>query len=611
MGVKRWKKFRYKGLLLIFSVFIGISVILFIERSGIHYTVSNLDHAYIEKEKSVRAEQVHSSLSKTCLLLTDSQNSSSNVATKEMEHILLDMKVGYELADIANLSDCGFQNFETVVVALPDVSPMGEKILELADWVKNGGSVMLAMPLERESYSILLNPKLGIISSEYQNVVVESIYPEETFMIGGGRSYPISDPFESSWSVELSDNVKVHAWSGDEKKVPLIWESPYGKGKFIVVNLGYYEKSMRGFYAASYSLLTDCVAYPVINGSVFYLDDFPSPVPSGNGIYIRRDYGLSIEDFYVKVWWPDMLNLASRYDIKYTGVLIENYEDVTTGEVKKQEDVQRYQYFGNMLLRQGGEIGYHGYNHQPLCLSNTDYQTLLPYKTWTNESAMKSTMKELTRFTEEMFPEIQKSVYVPPSNILSAEGRKMLTEDIPEIRTIASHYLADKFVYQQEFEVAEDGIVEQPRITSGCLIDDYMMLTALSELNMHFVNSHFIHPDDLLDEQRGAQLGWESLKENLDDYMQWLYTSAPQIDPLTGSQLSGRIQRFAAVSAEKDITEDEILFRIQNLYDSAYFIVRFNEGEPENITGGTLDHLTGNLYLLRADTEEVRVRMRR
>ena len=51
------------------------------------------------------------------------------------------------------------------------------------------------------------------------------------------------------------------------------------KGKFVVDNFGLYEKVVRGFYAASYSLLTDVGVYPVINGSAFYLDDFPSPVP--------------------------------------------------------------------------------------------------------------------------------------------------------------------------------------------------------------------------------------------------------------------------------------------------------------------------------------------
>ena len=31
-----------------------------------------------------------------------------------------------------------------------------------------------------------------------------------------------------------------------------------------------------------------------------------------------------------------MLNLASQYGLKYTGVMIENYEDKTDGEITKQ-----------------------------------------------------------------------------------------------------------------------------------------------------------------------------------------------------------------------------------------------------------------------------------
>ena len=155
---------------------------------------------------------------------------------------------------------------------------------------------------------------------------------------------------------------------------------------------------MRGFYAASYSLLTDVGVYPVINGSTFYLDDFPSPVPEGDATYVKRDYGMSISDFYMNVWWPDMLELASDHNIRYTGVIIENYEDATDGTIKKQKDTRRFQYFGNMLLHQGGELGYHGYNHQPLSLSNVDYGDVLPYDTWKNEAAMKKAVKRIDPF---------------------------------------------------------------------------------------------------------------------------------------------------------------------------------------------------------------------
>lgn len=347
--------------------------------------------------------------------------------------------------------------------------------------------------------------------------------------------------------------------------------------------------------------------YPVINGFVFYLDDFPSPVPSGDGTYVKRDYDMSIKDFYANVWWPDMLEIASDHNIHYTGVIIENYEDETNGKIKKQTDTSRFQYFGNMLLHQGGELGYHGYNHQPLSLSNTDYGDVLPYNTWKSEDAMKNAVNELLRFGNEMFPGVTMSVYVPPSNVLSEEGRKMLAKDFPEIKTIASNYFQGDFAYVQEFEVAEDGIVEQPRITSGAIVDDYMKMAALSELNMHFVNTHFLHPDDLLDEDRGAKLGWEKLKANLNNYMEWLDESAPSLRKMTGSELSGAIQRYGAVTFTKEVTEKEIRLTLENFYDKAYFMVRINEGTPGNVSGGALTHLTGNLYLLEADEATVTI----
>lgn len=601
------KPFRYSSLLWVLCAFLIIAAALFSERSGIHYAASSISHAYLESEEDLRAEQVLETLKKTCLLITNKQDAVSRAASAEWERILLDMKVGYTLADALTAEHYPFDDYETVVVALSNVSPMGVNLLQLTDWVRRGGSALFPLTLEQEVYSSLINPKIGILSSGQENVRVESYYPDEAFMLGGGRPYPITDPFESSRAVSLSEKAKVHVWSGDEKKLPLIWEQPYGEGKFVVVNMGNYEKNVRGFYASAYSLLTDCTIYPVINGAAFYLDDFPAPVHSGKSPYIQRDYGLPVNSFYSNIWWPDMLNLASKYHIKYTGALIENFGDQTDGTIVEPHDTQVFQHFGNMILHQQGEIAYHGYNHHPLYLENAPEHS--PYSTWTDETAMKDAMTELISFADELFPSIEKSVYVPPSNMLSAEGRKMISEHFPEIRTIASRYLVFDSLYHQEFEVAEDGIIEQPRITSGCVVSDYAMLTAVSELNMHFVNSHYMRPDDLLDEYHGAEMGWAALKDSLEGYLNWLYTSAPPLTPLTASQLSGRIQRFAAAAAEKTVTEDGFHFKILNLYDSAYFMVRFNEGKPLSADGGTLEHLTGNLYLLHAESEDVRIRM--
>ena len=44
---------------------------------------------------------------------------------------------------------------------------------------------------------------------------------------------------------------------------------------------------------------------------------------SGDGTYIKRDYGLSIKEFYTNIWWPDMLDMAEEHGVKYTGVIID------------------------------------------------------------------------------------------------------------------------------------------------------------------------------------------------------------------------------------------------------------------------------------------------
>ena len=96
-------------------------------------------------------------------------------------------------------------------------------------------------------------------------------------MVGGGKSFSITDSWESALAVRLSnsDDITVHAYTGDERQLPLIWESRYGSGKFVLDNFGLYTKEVRGLYAASYSLLNPVTVYPVINASCFTWTIFP------------------------------------------------------------------------------------------------------------------------------------------------------------------------------------------------------------------------------------------------------------------------------------------------------------------------------------------------
>lgn len=608
----RLRAFRWRKLLLIWAVFAAMAAILFAERSGIRYASTQFKLDYLPRTEALPAQTALFGQPVTCLLLYDSGQEGTSLAKEQFDRILLDMKVGVQAVDVhtAALADIPeFGQYKTVVVLMSDLDTLGKRLIDLMNWVQDGGSVLFGMTPAKTTYFDAVAARLGVQSSSWEYKVAESIVPTEDFMLGGGQRYELSDPFQSSLSVSLRDEATVYARTGDEG-VPLVWAAASGAGRVVVDNIGIYNKVLRGVYAASYSLLNDATVYPVINGAVFYLDDFPSPVPGGDGTYIRRDYGMSIADFYSKVWWPDLMKLAQKYSIRFTGVMIENYEDDTQSAPTRQPDAQQFRYYGSLLLRQGGEVGYHGYNHQPLVLPDTDYKDLYAYHQWPTENAIVAAMNELIAFQKSVLPHTDGSVYVPPSNVLSAAGRKVLGSKVPQIRTIASTYFGDgtSLPYVQEFGVATDGMVEQPRIVSGGMVDDtYMRLAAMSELNMHYVSTHFMHPDDLLDVDRGAEAGWEVYKGGFEDYLKWLSAAAPGLRKQTGTECSAAIQRYAQLTVSVQSTPKEWVVSLGNFVDEGWLFFRANEGAPGRVTGGELTRLTGDLYLLKANADTIHI----
>lgn len=572
------------------------------------------DDTFLIKRQEIEKEAA-------CLVLYNSTEANSVLAEEDIRSLFEQLHVEADFADLSVETVPSFEAYEKVVTALVEYDILGERAYELLDWVENGGGLFIYFPPQGDTFFRALAAQMGIQESGWQMYELPGFRCTSDLLLGGtGNDYMIEEPFESALTLSLSNDCIVHIVSADERELPVLWERRNGDGKIVFMNFGIMGKAYRGLYAAAYSLLSDAFSWPVINGSAFYLDDFPSPVPSGTSTYIERDYGLSVSDFYTNIWWPDLLEFAEQYGIRYSGMVIEDYSDNLDGPFETNMNSQRFQYFGSSLLRNGGEIGLHGYNHIPLCREGFDadfgndyvqgtYERLFDYDYWQTREDMSASIEELISFTESLYPGVTPQVYVPPSNILSEEARHMLAEDFPQIKAIASIYFEGDVEYIQEFEVAEDGIVETPRVISGLIIDSFMEISALSELNLHYVNSHFQHPDDVLDVDRGAEAGWEAMKNRLGEYLDWLYTSAPDIRNLTASEMAGAVQRYYYLDVEQEVTEDEIILDLTNFQDEAFLFLRINERPPEDpetcITGGTLQDMGGGLYLVTATADHI------
>lgn len=604
------KRNTFKVLIPIFALFICAAVVL-LERYGVTSKYTRDDQSNENLSYTAAVEE-----QKDCLILVSALDDESENFAQMMEIVLDGMKVGYDEKDIADVDFSNeLSNYQTAVITFQNWSFLGDNLLALSNWVKAGGNLMnTATPEPNSSFGVMCQ-KLGIVSGGTDYTGISSIHVIEGCMIGAteDNSYNLvsdgEEPLEISLSVQLDETCQKYVESGDGE-VPLLWSRSYGDGTFVILNDVLTDKYQRGFLCLAYSLLGDACIYPVINGSAFYLDDFPSPVPSGDSEYIERDYGIDTATFYSSIWWPTVLSWEEDFGIKHTGMIIEEYSDDVTAPFERNDSTTQFVTFGNMLLNNGGELGLHGYNHMPLCLKGVDDDMqFAEYSLWDSTDDMKASLTELNGFASDIFPNETFSVYVPPSNILTETGEEALLEACPDVKVIASSFLTDSVgkVFEQEFGIEDNGIIDTPRIISGCELDDYQMLTAFAELNFQYVNSHFMHPDDVLDEDRGADLGWEELSNRFYSYLTWLYGAAPDIRNLTGSEMGTAVSQYTNISINRQLEDNVLTVNLGGFSGEAYFLLRVNEGDVKDAEGCTYEKVIDNVYEIDATQDQLKI----
>lgn len=604
------KQNRWIVIILSIGILLGVTGLVFLERLGIKADSRISDVEELSPELLVDFDHIEGREKESLLIVDSSEN--SQAYREMMSYILEEMSVGYDIYEISEdtLEEMpNLEQYQTVIYSSKESEWMiqSNNIQVILEWVKEGGRFFSLMPDINSQIFTDYSKELGIKKINSKMADIYQIDFLTDFMIGSeGFSYEL-DSFETyGLDVTLMEDVIIHAKQTDSD-TPIIWEKGYGKGRIVVNNIDMNEKSARGMYAAQYSLLEDTFAYPVINSSIFFIDDFPAPMPDGYNRHISNFYEMELKSFFTNIWLPDIMEISSEYQIPFTSVMIATYKDDTAPPYDEAVDREFFSFFANLVNQTNGEIGYHGYNHQPLTLDGFDFKGELAYKHWNSIEEMFASLDALIEIRKWIFPEDEASVYVPPSNILSAEARKAMPEYIPDIQTIASLYIVENFEYGQEFTVADDGLVELPRTASGLSLSDYDWWLSMNELNFHFVNSHFFHPDDLLDEERGAAQGWESLQQSFREYLDWLKKIAPGLRNQTASDAAKMVQRYDVATLKRMEDEDTYRIEIANFYDALDCIIRVRDKEIKSVEGGSLTPLTSEVYLLHAEKNIVTI----
>ena len=595
-------KHSFAWLLFPLLVLVFVGAFMAYERSGVEYQIRYPPMRFLPPTHIVEDTQSDAIHAKT-LVLYDSEFIYGEEHVETVLDTLDSMRVTYNTYDVSSGETYNIEEYDSVVVALFDLQNIETLILYLVDWVDSGGKVLFSIRPDPSDTFTAIYRKLGIISAGEDLVIVQGIKFTDDLLPGTeGTSFNFDFLVHSSFPCSLDETAIIHAVSSDGFNTPLIWSYNHGDGRFVVINSDQFNtKSSRGIIGASYSQLYDVFAYPVINASMFFIDDFPSPIPQGANDLIMEQYGRDIQSFLINVWWPDIEAIGKEFDLYYTGVMIETYNDHVTPPFEKQPEIERHQYFGGLLLSMGGELGLHGYNHVPLCLAEENINQVMGYPGWSSIESIELSMFELYTFAKNLFPDNEFVTYVPTSNVLCEQTRALLPHILPDLRVISSVYLEEEegLEYKQEFTEAADGIIELPRIIAGYDISDYMLWAAMNELGLHYVNSHFAHPDDVISVDRGALKGWEYLRDKFNTYIIWLYDSAPGIRNMTAQEGAMAVQRYDRLLIDSKFDGKTYQLNLENFYDEAWFIMQ-SSTPPISIEGGTIMKISSNRYLIEA-----------
>lgn len=298
-----------------------------------------------------------------------------------------------------------------------------------------------------------------------------------------------------------------------------------------------------------------------------------------------------------------MQKAANKYGYSYTGLFVATYNNIVEPEKFEFNETSMEQYYGNSLLRAGHEMGAHGYNHQSLA-GEGETPKEMGYRAWASVSDMEASLKELLSITGKLFPGVKLTTYVPPSNYLSSEGREAVISALPDLKVISGVYTnegEEGVVYRQKFEIAEDGIAEFPRITSGMMPSEYDRLEWMSAMGLHGVFSHFIHPDDIFDEERGKGQNWESLIKSYEQLLKDVNEAAPGIRALTASDGAEALKVYQEIQPQLVYGKNEIKGSVENFKGEAYFFLctdKKPESKDDACTISKLGKEEGDRYYL-------------
>lgn len=595
------------------SIYFVLALVLFLalffqynRQDGFLYWLQNTNSAE-ERPRVEKSIEVTAINEERWLVVYDPLDTDSLRIRLNVERVLRYMHKPFQAVAVQEAGEIG--NASGVVLTNSKLDRY-QALGQLEEYVRQGGAVyLLNSPLAQKDagrWAALFG-----WGSLREPTLLSGIKVQAGFLLGEDN-LELSSELASNYGVPgfLLPETAIHMT--DTEGNPLAWTHKYGNGKSSVFNGSMLTgKENRGVLASLLGKGQEIFVYPVLGAKMVYLDDFPAPVPEGQHEKIFNEYRLDMPSFFRQIWWPDMLKAAQRYHVKYTGMIVETYNRQVEAPFLPMQDRQTRTnliVYGRELLRQGGELGIHGYNHQPLVEAAEQKHMAGIYAPWSSEQAMAAGLEEMRRYVGEAYPSYQVKVYVPPSNILGKNGREAIREVFPEIKALASLHAASENplqsdAYLQEFERGNDGFLHMPRVSADYVASSYNYWTIANAASYLGLFAHFVHPDNIFYDENKDRT-WKQMYDGYADLLKQIDEKYGWLRSCTASEGSELLADYLSLEYQMRQEPGRTVIFAWGFRQDAYFILR-TRLTPRKVTGAQWQRLGNDAYLLRIQQPEV------
>lgn len=476
-----------------------------------------------------------------------------------------DLKLSWSKLDRIEAEE--LSNSKAVFIFCDDIVNSYVDLRLLTEFIEKGGKVILAAGIAEGYEDSYLTPVVGIIEKtvkvNYQQFrFVEGFFPlQEELMTYDG--------YNASMWLNVRNDAEVYVEDAD-KKVPIIYSYPYGKGETLVINATFLNDSRcMGFLTAGIGCVIEDFVYPVLGVECVFLDNFPIVTYVDDAVCMKL-YGRNTEAFVRDVVWPVFQGIAVRNEIQYTSSVL----SVTTEkDAFPAISESLFSTLGKSALQYDGEMAF-----AADCF---------------NDSGLYRNDIFINNF-EKTFQNYEIGTLVMISDEPIQESIDTLGKDIHAVRgKLYAEKAEDRMAFLDNYYVF-------PEATKGISLDNGNMMAIASVLTSHGIVSHTFDVNRLItiDESNPS---WDTDKVALAEFEKRIFIPTDFLQKATLTDTKSALESYLGLEYTWEKTENTIEISANKIVQGQPFYVR-TEKKILKAEGAEFEKLENNYYLLRLNS---------